>query len=34
MLEADRPYVGSGKLIGKADGLRRRQIITFFYLYM
>jgi hypothetical protein len=33
-LDGDRLYDGSGRPIGRGDGVRRRQIIVFFYFYM
>lgn len=31
---AQRMYDSGGRQIGRAEGLRRRQIILFFYFYM
>jgi len=33
-INGDRIYDGSGRQIGRADGMRRRQIIVFFYFFM
>jgi hypothetical protein len=33
-LSGDRLYDGSGRQIGRADGLRRMQCIVFFYFFM
>jgi hypothetical protein len=33
-LSGDKVYDGSGRQIGRADGLRRMQIILFFYFFM
>ena len=32
-LDNDRVVDAAGRKIGRADGLRRRQIITFFFLF-
>jgi hypothetical protein len=33
-IEGDRIYDASGRPIGRADGLRRMQMIVFFYFFM
>ena len=33
-VDGDRFYDGSGRQIGRANGLRRMQIILFFYFFM
>jgi hypothetical protein len=33
-LDGDRLYDGSGRQIGRADALRRMQVIVFFYFFM
>jgi hypothetical protein len=33
-IDGDRLYDGSGHQIGRADGLRRMQMIVFFYFFM
>ncbi|NBU72580.1 MAG: polymer-forming cytoskeletal family protein, partial [Bacteroidetes bacterium] len=33
-LDGERIYDQSGRLVGRTDGLRRRQTILFFYFFM
>ena len=33
-VDAERYYDGSGRQIGRADGLRRMQIIIYFFFFM
>ena len=33
-IDGERIYDGSGRQIGRADGLRRMQIIIYFYFFM